>query len=45
MEIDKEDAVDRAQYEGKTYYFCSEACKERFELDPESYAKAESKGR
>jgi Cu+-exporting ATPase len=45
MQIDREDAVERTQYEGKTYYFCSESCQERFELDPERYANAETKRR
>ena len=26
-------------YKGKAYYFCSEACKISFELDPEKYIK------
>ena len=25
-------------HRGATYYFCSEACKERFEADPEKFA-------
>ena len=28
-------------YEGKTYYFCSEQCLEKFKDDPEKYLKAE----
>lgn len=31
--VDPEKAV-RLNWEGKTYYFCSEECKARFELDP-----------
>ncbi len=37
MQIDSEDAVGAAEYEGKTYYFCSEACRDGFESDPGSY--------
>jgi YHS domain-containing protein len=25
------------RYHGQTYYFCSFACRERFELEPEDY--------
>jgi Cu(I)/Ag(I) efflux system membrane fusion protein len=28
----------KTEYHGKTYYFCSEECKRRFEQDPEKYA-------
>ncbi len=28
-----------ATYKGKTYYFCSDACKEKFEKTPEQYIK------
>lgn len=27
-----------AEYEGKTYHFCSDACRKSFEADPEKYA-------
>jgi YHS domain-containing protein len=26
-----------SRYHGRTFYFCSLACKERFELEPEDY--------
>ena len=38
MTIEPDDAVATVEYEGKTYYFCSQECKEAFEEDPESYA-------
>ena len=37
MRIDTEDAVATVEYEGKTYYFCSRACREAFLADPPSY--------
>ena len=37
MRIDPDDAAATAEHEGKTYYFCSEACRDRFEADPASY--------
>lgn len=41
MEIAPEDAADSAVYAGRTYYFCSPMCAERFKADPESYAAPE----
>jgi YHS domain-containing protein len=32
MEVDEKDAAAVSQYEGKTYYFCSVACKDTFTL-------------
>jgi adenylate cyclase len=37
MRIDSEDAAATAEREGTTYYFCSEACRDRFVADPASY--------
>ncbi|HEV8629717.1 MAG TPA: YHS domain-containing protein [Thermoanaerobaculia bacterium] len=38
MEVDEEDAEATARYSGRTYVFCSDACKEEFEDDPEQFA-------
>lgn len=37
MRIDTEDAAATAEYEGTTYYFCSQGCHDRFVADPASY--------
>ena len=37
MRIDPEDAAATAEYEGTTYYFCSEACHDLFVADPAAY--------
>ncbi len=29
----------RSEYNGKTYFFCSEICKQNFDKKPEDYAK------
>lgn len=39
MEISKEGAGASAEYKGKTYYFCSEACKEAFEHAPGRFVR------
>jgi hypothetical protein len=31
-------------YQGKTYFFCKQACKEEFRLDPEKWIKAAESG-
>jgi P-type Cu+ transporter len=38
MRIDSDDAAATAEYEGKTYYFCSEVCHDVFVADPAPYA-------
>jgi P-type Cu+ transporter len=38
MEIDTAAAAASEEYEGKTYYFCSEGCHQRFVAAPEQYA-------
>ncbi len=35
FDIDR--AVDRSDYQGKTYYFCAHACRQEFDRDPENY--------
>lgn len=41
MEVSPEEAADSVVHAGRTYYFCSTACAERFKADPESYAAPE----
>lgn len=31
MQVEEQDAVGQAEYEGRTYYFCAEGCKRKFE--------------
>ena len=33
----KADAGANSEYQGKLYYFCSEACKDKFDADPDQY--------
>lgn len=37
IEVDECTTEVRYDYEGDTYYFCSEKCKNKFIDDPESY--------
>jgi Cu+-exporting ATPase len=38
MRIDEAEAVATARFEARTFYFCSELCKTRFDADPERHA-------
>ncbi|AGK60332.1 hypothetical protein Asulf_00300 [Archaeoglobus sulfaticallidus PM70-1] len=42
MVIDREKAVSKSEYMGKTYYFCSLDCKKTFDENPEKYLKKRS---
>jgi Cu+-exporting ATPase len=37
MSLQKNAAAATVEYSGKTYYFCSDDCKQKFDLTPESY--------
>lgn len=37
MQVDEASAPARSERGGKTYYFCSEACKATFDKHPERY--------
>ena len=44
MEVDEQDAAGESQYQGKTYYFCSQGCKEEFDQNPQQYANKDPQG-
>jgi len=37
MDVDPKTAVDKADYQGTTYFFCSPGCKKAFEKEPQKY--------
>jgi YHS domain-containing protein len=39
MEIDESQTAGTSEYLGKTYYFCSTACKEKFDENPDEYTE------
>ena len=43
MTVDPHAAKHRAEYNGRTYYFCCAGCKSKFEADPERYLNAEQR--
>lgn len=38
MRVDPNEAAAKMEFEGRTYYFCSEDCRHKFELNPREYA-------
>ena len=44
MEIDPKQAAASESYQGKTHPFCSTACHDKFNADPEKYAQAKERG-
>lgn len=41
MSIDEDQAAATSEFDGRTVYFCSEACKRSFDSDPHTYAHQE----
>lgn len=41
MEVEEEKAAAKTEYQGKTYHFCAEACKQKFDATPEEFVKKE----
>ena len=39
MSVDPERTMWKAEYDGETYYFCSEGCREKFLKKPKKYLK------
>jgi Cu+-exporting ATPase len=44
MELNAENAPERAEYGGRTFYFCSDACRNKFDGEPARYAGAGAAG-
>lgn len=37
MQVDPENAAGQSNYDGQTYYFCSQSCKQKFDEEPSHY--------
>ena len=42
MDVQPEQAAGQSEYQGRTFYFCSNTRKETFDMEPQRYAKPES---
>ena len=38
-QVEEKTAKYRSEYQGKTYFFCAEMCKNAFDKEPQKYAK------
>ena len=39
MNVDPGKAAATSNYQGRTYYFCAQGCKAKFDAKPEQFAK------
>ncbi|HEY1462307.1 MAG TPA: YHS domain-containing protein [Terriglobales bacterium] len=39
MQVDENNSEFQSQYDGKQYSFCSEDCKNKFEQNPQQFAR------
>jgi YHS domain-containing protein len=39
MEVEEQRASAKAEHQGRTYVFCSEDCRSKFQREPERYAR------
>lgn len=39
MQVDEKKAAGKSEHNGKQFYFCSSSCKEKFDRNPDQYAK------
>lgn len=42
MNVEPDQAVGESEYQGQTYYFCCEECKQLFDEDPTNYVNEET---
>ena len=43
MNVDEKKAAATSIYKGKTFYFCANVCKEKFDKEPEKFVAQEEK--
>jgi YHS domain-containing protein len=44
MAVDPNNAQAKSDYQGMTYYFCSEDCKHQFDSDPKKFVQQSQSG-
>lgn len=37
MQVEESEAAGQSEHEGRTFYFCSTSCKDKFDQSPEDY--------
>jgi Cu+-exporting ATPase len=43
IQVDETTILNRSEYDGTMFYFCSPACKVKFDKRPESFANSEGR--
>lgn len=43
MQVDRNNAAAKMEYQGKTHYFCSEDCHQKFMQNPQQYVQQQSR--
>ena len=43
MEVEPDDAAGESEFQGTTYYFCSNECKQKFDQKPQAFMKKTQK--
>ncbi|HKX28021.1 MAG TPA: YHS domain-containing protein [Blastocatellia bacterium] len=43
MQVNEQQAAGKSQFQGETYYFCSQSCKNKFDQNPQLYIGGSSK--
>ena len=39
MQMEPDEVASETNYEGKSYYFCSDECRKKWDANPERYAR------
>lgn len=42
MQVEESKAAGKMDYKGKTFYFCGNSCKDKFEKEPGKYSEGKS---
>ncbi len=40
MEVEPDEAAGQSDFQGKTYYFCCNECKAKFDQNPQAFVKS-----
>ena len=44
MEVEPDEAAGQSDFQGKTFYFCSNECKAKFDQNPQAFVKSAPRG-
>ena len=44
MDVEPDEAAGQSDFQGKTYYFCCNECKAKFDQNPQAFVKSAPRG-